>query len=497
MNHAVLIYPHQLFEDNPLLFKKDLQIFLVEEPLMFTQYAFHKQKLMFHRATMQQYKKYLLLRGYRVHYVDFSTLKKTEDIALLLAAHNIASVSFCDIVDNWLHSKLTKALTKSLITYTIVHTPLFITSQNDLDSFFHPLIQKHKKFQMKTFYEWQRKRLNVLLETDGAPTGGKWSFDEDNRKKIPKNESLPEEPTPNTSEAVKEAHQYIDTYFKNNYGSVQDFFYPVEFETAKKWFASFLKHKLSSFGPYEDAITTRGNILFHSVLSPLLNVGLLTPNYVLEQTLSYAQKNDVPLSSLEGFIRQLIGWREYMRAVYVYLGSKARKANYFKSHRALPESFWQGNTGIIPVDDTIKTVLQYAYSHHIPRLMIMGNFMNLCKFKPDDVYRWFMEMYIDAYDWVMVPNVYSMALFADGGLITTKPYISGSAYILKMSNYKKGEWSEIWDSLFWHFVGTHFQLLSSHSRLGFIGITYQKMSQAKKDAHRATAMKFLKSLNSA
>lgn len=298
------------------------------------------------------------------------------------------------------------------------------------------------------------------------------------------------------SEYVLDAKKYIEKNFKNNYGYTDSFFYPVTHDEAKIWLKSFLKHKLDSFGPYEDAMSTRGNFLFHSILSPLLNIGLLTPEYVLKETLAYAKKNTIALSSLEGFIRQVIGWREYIRAVYVYLGDKERKGNYFSSKRSIPDSFWQGNTGITPLDDTIKSTLKYAYAHHIPRLMIMGNFMNLCQFKPDEVYRWFMELYIDAYDWVMVPNVYSMALYADGGLITTKPYISGSAYILKMSNYKKGEWSDIWDALFWNFVGIHFEKLSHEGRLGFIGVTYKKMSEEKRDMHAKKAQEFLESIDS-
>lgn len=494
MKKAVLVYPHQLFEHHPCI-EKATRVFLIEEPLMFTQYTFHKQKLIFHRASMQAYKALLVEKGFHVEYVAFSEVTKTEDIALLLQKEGITHVSFCDVTDNWLHAKLTKALTYTHITYTIFDTPLFLTPQATLDSFFLPLIQKNKKFQMKSFYEWQRTRLNILVEKDGTPAGGKWSFDTENRKKIPHDIVLPQNPTPNISSYVVEAKEYVHKHFAQNYGSTEAFFYPVTHAEAKVWLASFLKEKLSLFGPYEDAVTTEGSFLFHSILSPLLNVGLLTPEYVLQETLLYAEKNTVPLASLEGFVRQIIGWREYMRAIYVYMGTKIRTSNYFNATRPLPESFWQGTTGILPVDDTVKTALQYAYTHHIPRLMIMGNFMNLCQCKPDDVYRWFMEMYIDAYDWVMVPNVYSMALYADGGLITTKPYISGSAYILKMSNYKKGEWKDIWDALFWHFVGTHFEVLSKEGRLGFIGITYQKMSQEKKDGYRKKAGEFLQSLS--
>jgi deoxyribodipyrimidine photolyase-related protein len=494
MKKATLLYPHQLFEYNPALVPGD-KVFLIEDPLFFTEFTFHKQKLIFHRATMQLYKTFLEKKGFSVTYIEFSDLKKSENIVDMLKAQHIESVSFCDLVDNRLHSMLTQALRTHGISYTETHTPLFITTREDLDSFFLPILEKNKKLIMKSFYEWQRKRLNILLEKDGTPVGGKWSYDEDNRKKIPSGLELPLSPNKNLGSEISEAKKYIELHFTENYGNTESFFYPTTFKDSKKWLDVFLKEKLELFGPYEDAVTTEHSFLFHSILSPLLNVGLLTPAYVLEQTLLYAKENEIPLASLEGFIRQLIGWREYIRAVYVYLGTQERSGNYFNSQRRLPESFWKGTTGIAPVDDTIHTTLQYAYAHHIPRLMVMGNFMSLCGFKPDDVYQWFMELYIDAYDWVMVPNVYSMALYADGGLITTKPYISGSAYILKMSNYKKGEWSDIWDALFWNFVGTHFEALSKEGRLGFIGITYKKIAQEKKDWYTKKAQTFLKGLH--
>ncbi len=493
MKKAVLIYPHQLFEKHPLL-EKGVTVFLVEEPHMFTQYNFHKQKLIFHRSTMMAYKDMLIKDNYDVKYIEYADIIKTENIVDILIKFKINTVVFCDLADKWIHKKITKKLSDNDISYTISDTPLFLTNKIELDSFFLPLLEKNKKFIMKTFYEWQRKRLDVLIDKNGKPVGGKWSYDEDNRQKITKDILIPKDPESNMTEYVLDAKKYIEKHFKGNYGSTDSFFYPISHHEAKKWLNSFLKHKLNLFGPYEDAMTTEGNFLFHSILSPLLNTGLLTPEYVLKETLAYAEKNTVALSSLEGFIRQIIGWREYMRAVYVYLGDKERNGNYFNSKRSIPHSFWQGNTGITPVDDTIKNTLKYAYAHHIPRLMIMGNFMNLCQFKPDEVYRWFMELYIDAYDWVMVPNVYSMALYADGGLITTKPYISGSAYILKMSNYKKGEWSDIWDALFWNFVGIHFDALSKEGRLGFIGVTYKKMTQDKKEIYTKKARLFLDSL---
>jgi deoxyribodipyrimidine photolyase-related protein len=493
ITEAVLIYPHQLFEENTLL-SDGRVIFLIEEPLFFTQYAFHKQKLVLHRASMKAYQDMITAKGYTVEYVAVHDLQETKAIAKILQKRSIKQVHFFDVVDNRLETRLIEALQQSNITHTIYETPLFLTERETLTAFFDSEKGKRKYF-MKNFYEWQRRRLSILIEKDGTPTGGAWSFDTENRKKIPKGLRLPSLPTPSTHKCVLEAKAYVEEYFSNNYGDDSGFFYPITHDEARLWLGLFLKDKLALFGPYEDAITTGQGLLFHSVLSPLLNIGLLTPAYVVERAISYAKgESDVPIPSLEGFLRQIIGWREYMRAIYIRDGKNIRTKNYFNGSRDIPKSFWQGTTGIDPIDHTIQGALRTGYSHHIERLMVMGNFMNLCGFRPDQVYVWFMEMYIDAYDWVMVPNVYSMALYADGGLITTKPYISGSNYILKMSDYKKGAWSDIWDALFWNFVGKYFEVLQKEGRLGFIAVLYSKMSEEKKQDYNQKASDFLKSL---
>jgi deoxyribodipyrimidine photolyase-related protein len=488
MSHATVIYPHQLFEHHPAITAGNL-VFIVEDPLFFTQYRFHKQKLVFHRASMKAYEAYLKHEGYDVHYIESSRLSHTKDIVPMLLAHGITDVFMCDPVDTWLIRRLTAALSKAHITLTLRETPMFLTDQTQLQAFCAR--HENKKYIMRDFYIWQRKRLGVLLTEDQKPIGGSWSYDSENRKKLPKDVPVPNDPIPCINEFVTEGREYVAKHFSDNYGDDSMFFYPVTHKAAKVWLADFLKERLSCFGPYEDALTNRSTIVFHSVLSPLLNAGLLTPEYVLAQTLAFAQKNEVPLPSLEGFIRQIIGWREYIRLVYEQYGTAMRTRNYFGAKRTLPESFWNGSTGVEPIDTTIQTVLSHAYSHHIPRLMVMGNFMNLAGIDPDDCYRWFMELYIDAYDWVMVPNVYAMALYADGGTITTKPYISGSNYLLKMSDYKKAPWCDTWDALFWNFVGTHYELLKKENRLGFIGITYSKMTKEQKERYTAIAQNFI------
>jgi deoxyribodipyrimidine photolyase-related protein len=227
----------------------------------------------------------------------------------------------------------------------------------------------------------------------------------------------------------------------------------------------------------------------------MLNAGLLTPQFVIDETIDFALNNDIPLNSLEGFIRQIIGWREFIRAVYELKGNEERTRNYWNFTRKIPASFWEGTTGIEPIDITIKKVLETGYCHHIERLMVLGNFMLLCEFDPDEVYKWFMEMFIDAYDWVMVPNVYGMSQFADGGLMATKPYISGSNYLMKMSNYKKGAWQNVWDGLFWRFMHVHRDFFLQNPRLGMLVKSFDKMTASKQETHLKNADSFLESLD--
>ena len=262
----------------------------------------------------------------------------------------------------------------------------------------------------------------------------------------------------------------------------------------ENWLDEFLQQRFEKFGIYEDAIVFKENVLHHSVLSPMLNIGLINPQQIIDKAIVYSKKNNIPLNSLEGFIRQIMGWREFIRIVYEREGTKQRTTNYWKFTRKIPASFWNGTTGIAPIDITIKKVLETGYCHHIERLMVLGNFMLLCEFDPEEVYKWFMEMFIDAYDWVMVPNVYGMTQFADGGLMTTKPYISGSNYLMKMSDYEKGEWQPIWDGLFWRFMHEHRNFFLSNPRIGMLVHTFDKMSVDKQKNHLDNANKFLKGL---
>jgi deoxyribodipyrimidine photolyase-related protein len=331
----------------------------------------------------------------------------------------------------------------------------------------------------------------LLLDDNGKPSGGKWSFDTENRKKLPKGIQLPSVTFAKPSPYSQEAREYVRQHFPNSIGEDRELMYPLNEAEALPWLQKFLDERLAQFGDFEDAIDRNESVLFHSVLTPMLNIGLLSPEQIVEETLK--RQALVPMNSLEGFLRQVIGWREYMRLVYRKLGRKQRTRNYWEHHRPMPKAFYDGTSGIEPVDVVIQRTLRTGYCHHIERLMILGNFMLLCEIDPDAIYQWFMELFIDSYDWVMVPNVYGMSQHADGGLITTKPYISGSAYVLKMSNFKKGDWCEVWDGLYWRFMHRHRAFFESNPRMSVMTKQLDKMG-AKLDRHLAVSEEFLQKM---
>ena len=488
-----LVFPHQLFKESPLI-DNGFPVYLVEEFLFFKQYPFHQQKIAYHRATMQFYQNFLSEKGIETHYIE--SIDNQSDIRNLiptLAKNGIEKIHFLDPTDNWLEKRILTAANESNIALEQHPTQLFFNTKEDLASFFE---KDKKRYFHHTFYTQQRKRHQILVDEKNEPAGGKWSFDAENRKKYPKGKTPPSIQYPPTDAYYEEAKKYVATHFSDHYGSLSAApLYPLNYQSAKKWLNSFLEQRFLEFGPFEDAIVAEYSILNHSVLTPMLNIGLLTAQEIIETTLQFSAKNDIPLNSTEGFIRQIIGWREFIRGMYETRGTEERTTNFWQFNRKIPKSFYDGTTGIPPIDITIKKILKTGYCHHIERLMVLGNFMLLCEFDPDDVYQWFMELFIDAYDWVMVPNVYGMSQFADGGLMATKPYISGSNYLKKMSNYKNGDWQKAWDGLFWRFMDVHRDFFLSNPRLGMLVRMFDKMDASKQEQHLLNAEAFLKELD--
>lgn len=485
-----LIFPHQLFETHPAI-ENDFPIYLIEEYLFFRQYKFHKQKIAYHRASMKFYEAYLGQQGKKVTYIA-SNLEVSDIRLFVRSLQNVESIHFVSPVDYYLERRLASESGKKGIKLAEYASPMFLNTKEELADFFR---SDKKKFFQTEFYIQQRKRRKILLKGD-APVGGKWSFDQENRKKYPKKSIPPAISYPDKDQHYDEAIKYVDRYFSENPGEVSAHpLYPYNYVESDKWLHQFLTNRFDLFGDYEDAIVSSQSILHHSVLTPMLNVGLLSPEKVLTDAERYFDRYGTPVNSVEGFIRQIIGWREFIRGIYEVKGTAERTTNFWDFKRKIPPSFYHATTGILPLDNVIKKVLQTGYCHHIERLMVLGNFMVLCEFDPDEVYKWFMELFIDAYDWVMVPNVYGMSQFADGGLMATKPYISGSNYLMKMSDYTKGPWQETWDALFWRFMHTHREFFLKNPRLSMLIRTFDKKSSEDQQKLIEKANGYLKSLD--
>ncbi|NME68185.1 cryptochrome/photolyase family protein [Flammeovirga aprica] len=490
-----LVFPHQLFENSPL-FNTDCNTYvLVEEYLFFYQYKFHKQKLLFHRTSMMQYASFLEEKGYEVVYrkAENAEVSDIHYVIKELGKKNPQEIVYIDPVDDWLSRRLIASSEKAKLKLRQLKTPMFLNDAEENSNYFKA---KAKKFYHANFYKKQRIAHRILITEDKKPVGGKWSFDEENRKKYPAKKIPPFTAFCKKDGYATEAMEYVEENFSGNYGIMNsNFLYPTNFVSAKQWLESFLMERFLEFGTYEDAIVSHQSVLYHSLLSPLLNAGLLTPDYVIERIKEFTFANNIPLNSAEGLIRQIIGWREFIRGVYEAKGREERTSNYFRFDKEIPPSFYDGTTGIRPVDITIKKVLSTGYCHHIERLMVLGNFMLLCEFNPNSVYRWFMELFIDAYDWVMVTNVYGMSQFADRGLMSTKPYISSSNYLMKMSDYQKGDWQLVWDGLFWRFMDKQRDKIGNNPRINMLLRNFDNMNTEKKELLLEKAEDFLNKLN--
>lgn len=462
---------------------------MVEEFLFFRQYSFHQQKIRFHRASMKAFQDRLLALGHQVVYVEsHETISDVRALIPHLGRAGVTEIQYCDTTDDWLEKRISQSAAAVPVKLIKRPSSLFLTEPEVLQCYF----MDRENFLQNDFYIHQRRRLGILVDSNGKPFGGKWSFDAENRLRYPKGKTPPYLKSFSAAPSLQEGQQYVARQFGHHYGRMNDVIsYPITQGHARAWFEDFLETRFTSFGHYEDAIVANAHVLHHSVLTPMLNTGLLHPRYVLDTTLQFARDNSIPLNSCEGFVRQLIGWREFIRGMYEHKGRFMRTHNFWGFARKIPAAFWQGTTGIEPVDKTIRKVLDTGYCHHIERLMILGNFMLLCEFDPDQVYRWFMEMFIDAYDWVMVPNVYGMSQFSDGGLLATKPYISASNYVLKMSDYTKGPWQSIWDGLFWRFMNKHRDFFLGNPRIGMLIKTFDNFGTVKQRMHLQVAEDFL------
>ena len=487
MKDIFIVLGNQLFDPLYLKNYKDCKIFMAEDLGLCTYEKHHKLKILHFLSSMRSYNDLLKSKGFETDYYDcknnFSD-KYEDKLKKAIKKNKSKRVFFFEVEDKPFEKKLNKIVKEIGLERVIVTSPMFLNSRDD----FKKYLENKKKPLMANYYKMSRIKFDLLVK-DEKPVGGKWSFDKDNRKKLPQTVKLPKRLVASETKHTKVLKKFINTTFENHPGNTENFWLPTTHKESTEWLDDFLIEKLNLFGDYEDAVSQRDNILFHSALSPLINSGLITPEKIVDRLKKL--KTKVNLNSLEGYIRQVIGWREFMRGIYQHYSTEMEKGNFFKHKRKFKKEWYSGETGIPPLDHSIKNALKYGWTHHIERLMILSSLMNLCEIEPKQVYKWFMEMFVDSSEWVMVPNVYGMGLFSDGGIFATKPYICGSSYYLKMMDFKKGEWCETVDGLYWRFINKNRKFFSSNPRLNMMVSVYDKMKNERKKKILSKAEAFI------
>ena len=468
MGRAIVIWGSQLSIDyhSALQADADAPLIMIESRSVSRKYKYHKQKLAFVLTAMREYADELRSSGRDVHY---STMDESDEswfatLKMICDKHGYDELMVMRHNDRTPQQKMEAWCQTNNIGLVITPNSLFLTSTSE----FNEWAESQKRLQLEQFYRWQRERLDILM-VGGKPTGGKWNYDAENRKPLPKDHKLPEISKPAASKHRKDVLQLIDTHFHDHPGEVDELWLPTSRVQARAWLAEFLEQRFAQFGDYEDAMRSGETFLYHSALSAVMNVGLLHAEEIVQAAL----KADVPLPAKEGFVRQIIGWREFMFGLYHYMPEDWKDSNFLQQHGQLPNWWWQlKDAPEPPLLDVLLRLNTYGYSHHIERLMVLGNYMLLADYSPQQVYDWFMTMYVDAYEWVMVPNIIGMSQFADGGIdnggFATKPYISGSNYLQKMGRWwpstqaaKDSQWTE----MYWQFLARHEDKLKSNFRL--------------------------------
>lgn len=473
------IFGNQLSHELELFnhIKEDDVIVMIEATSRATWRKYHKQKLVLIFSAMRHFAEELRDKGYTVDYHEADSFQDAWDDHF--TRYDPDEIHYTAVTDAAMEKKLQQFGQKhKLVEHPDV--PLFyLTKKEAVDTI------GSTPWRMDRFYRQMRKRFDVLLE-DGKPKGGKWSFDADNRQPPKAGLTFPLPIHFRPDAITKEVIQKVETGFADHPGDITPFVWPVTRSEARRALKRFIKERLETFGPYQDAMLTDNQDMSHSLLSSSINIGLLTPDVVVQAAL----ESDAPLASVEGFVRQILGWREYMRAVYVASMPGYESVNTFKHERDLPHYFWDAETDMNCIHQSVKPVIEKAHNHHIQRLMVLGNFATLFEVSPQQTSDWFNEMYIDAYDWVVLPNVLGMALHADGGKLATKPYIASGKYIDRMSDYCKGckynpkhtteDDACPFNALYWNFIDKHEERFEKNQRMKMMIRNWQGRDDAVK-----------------
>ena len=503
----IWILGDQLLPSHPLLPSPapDLLIGMIESAPRGSHLRYHQQKLTLLYSAMRHYAADLKKRKFNILYHHLSDSSDQADYTTVLSAwvkqHRIQEIHLLDPNEFDTLQSLPTLSKKLGIPVQRHPSPQFLVSRKEFQSW----AQGKKHLLMETHYRRLRTERNILLDSQGKPEGGDWNLDDQNRrtfrefaKEKPK---VPPLPPPVKDLVVQEVAAQVSKLFPHHPGKAADLWVPTTRQGALDWLKVFIRQRLEKFGSWEDTMVDGEPILFHSVLSPLLNLGLLTPLECIQAAEKAYRDGKAPLNSVEGFIRQILGWREFIHGIYWLKMPEYREVNFLGANRPLPRWAYTGETEMRCVSQAIHGAIDHAYNHHIQRLMVLGNFFLLGGYEPKAVLRWYSEMYLDAYDWVMVPNVLGMILFADGGFFATKPYAAGAAYQDKMGNHcascqfdpkeREGPQACPFHSLYWNFFGQHAKLFGKNPRIGMMVKLWEKKSPADQTQIRQNAQRFL------
>lgn len=472
----LILFPSQLFDTQYIkkIFSytedsikiKSRHICLWEHEYFFTKFPYHKMKLVFHRSSMKKYFDSIKPSEYSKFYLESDdNLTKLDKY---IKSNNINQIRFFNPIEKELIQMIMRDKIINQVEKLLFPSPYFLNSTNfDKNKIINEGLGG---LRHDLFYKSQRIEYNIMVKKSGSkyiPDGSKWSYDTENRAPFEKTQKEPhmmDFKSKKRQEYLESAIEYVETNFSTHYGLIdlKNFIYPMDREEALEWLKYFVSHKLDNFGKYEDALSSHIKFGFHSVLSPLTNIGLITPLDIIDHVKGY-KKN---MASKEGFLRQVIGWREYCYFTYDLYGKNLETTQLYSSNTyPISKHIWKCSTQIPPIDNILKNVSANAYSHHIERLMGIGNFLVLIETAPTEIYKWFQTMYIDAYDVFMIPNVYGMLCYGklnEKSHMMTRPYFASSNYLMKMSDYKSGTcvkidtgeygWDEIMDVLYWYHV---------------------------------------------
>lgn len=475
------------------------------EPFAETTYVpHHRQKIVLILSAMRHFADVLRSKGFKIDYFDYQTRPTksfTDALRAAIARHEVPKLVITEPGEWRVLDEINTWASEFGLDLEIRPDDRFFAPLSAFEDF----AKDRKELRMEYFYRGLRRQTGILMEPDGKPVGGQWNFDHDNRKRLPDGTNPPAPKTFPPDAITRILLERVTDDFPEALGAVASFGWAVTRQDALAALDHFITTRLPYFGDYQDAMTTKSATVYHSLISPYINVGLLLPDEVCRAAEQAYYNGKAPLNAVEGFIRQILGWREYVRGLYWFMGRDYVSRNHFDAQRPLPAFFWDGDVSLNCLKHAIGETLEHAYAHHIQRLMVIGNFALLTGLSVKEVCDWYLAVYIDAFEWVELPNTLGMALYADGGVMASKPYAGSGKYIDRMSDYcadcqynprkNTGPDACPFNALYWHFLDRHSDKLGNNPRLGMPYRNWARMKDNDKRALIAQAETFLSKLD--